>query len=146
MEGSGCYWPMAPTLDTETLIWAAGVKCNPVPGLPEHVYGKANRLFGRRVHNRLQGFENIFVIGDQALMKTKGLSRRPSTSSYRGHSAGQAPGQEPPPTATGKPFETIPLSKQRGRWLPLAATGPWPTCRASISTAFSPGYCGCSFT
>ncbi len=58
------------TLDTETLIWAAGVKCNPVPGLPDHVYGKANRLLVDE-YNRLQGFENIFVIGDQALMKTK---------------------------------------------------------------------------
>lgn len=58
------------TLETETLIWAAGVKCNPLPGLPEGVYGKGNRLLVDE-YNRLVGYENIFVIGDQAMMKTK---------------------------------------------------------------------------
>lgn len=54
-------------IETETMIWAAGIKAHTVEGLPEQAMGKGNRL---RVDefNRLQGSEDIFVLGDQALM------------------------------------------------------------------------------
>jgi len=55
-------------LITRTVIWAAGVKGNPVGGLKSEVLGPANRI---RVDefNRVKGYENIFAIGDVATME-----------------------------------------------------------------------------
>ncbi|MEY3405048.1 MAG: hypothetical protein RL161_478, partial [Bacteroidota bacterium] len=55
-------------LITRTVIWAAGVKGNPVGGLKSEVLGPANRI---RVDefNRVKGYENIFAIGDVAIME-----------------------------------------------------------------------------
>jgi NADH:ubiquinone reductase (H+-translocating) len=55
-------------LITKTLIWAAGVKGNPVAGLPASSLGKASRL-NVDEFNRVKGYENIFAIGDVALME-----------------------------------------------------------------------------
>ncbi len=53
------------TLPTRCLLFTAGVDANPVPGLAEAVYGRANRI---RVdeHLRVRGYDNIFAIGDVA--------------------------------------------------------------------------------
>ena len=55
-------------LVTKTLVWAAGVKGNPVTGLTAESIGRSSRL---RVDafNRVKGYENIFAIGDVALME-----------------------------------------------------------------------------
>lgn len=55
-------------LVSRTLIWAAGVKGNPVAGLTAESVGRSSRL---RVDafNRVRGYENIFAIGDVALME-----------------------------------------------------------------------------
>lgn len=55
-------------LISKTLIWAAGVKGNPVAGLTAEAVGKASRI---RVDefNRVEGYDNIFAIGDVALME-----------------------------------------------------------------------------
>ncbi len=55
-------------LVSKTLIWAAGVKGNPVAGLTAESLGRSSRL---RVDafNRVKGYENIFAIGDVALME-----------------------------------------------------------------------------
>lgn len=55
-------------LITRTMIWAAGVKGNPIPGLKEKCLTKGNRL---RVdeYNRVKEYNNIFAIGDVALME-----------------------------------------------------------------------------
>ncbi len=55
------------TLRTNNLIWAAGVKANPVAGLPADVIGRGNRIIVNR-YNQVQGFTDIFAIGDVALM------------------------------------------------------------------------------
>ena len=55
-------------LTSKTLIWAAGVKGNPVHGLPVESIGRSSRL-GVDAFNRVKGFENIFAIGDVALME-----------------------------------------------------------------------------
>lgn len=54
-------------LFTETLIWAAGVRGNEVPGLQPDLFGKGSRLVVDEF-NHLKGYEDIFVIGDLALM------------------------------------------------------------------------------
>jgi NADH:ubiquinone reductase (H+-translocating) len=59
------------SLVTRTLIWAAGVTCDPVPGLDASVYGRGKRIT-TDVHNRVKGYENIFAIGDVALTATEG--------------------------------------------------------------------------
>jgi NADH dehydrogenase len=55
-------------LITKTLIWAAGVRGNPVHGLPAETLGRSSRL-KTDAYNRVKGFDNIFAIGDVALME-----------------------------------------------------------------------------
>jgi NADH dehydrogenase len=55
-------------LISKTLIWAAGVKGNPVAGLNADSLGKATRLKTDEF-NRVKGYQNIFAIGDVALLE-----------------------------------------------------------------------------
>jgi NADH dehydrogenase len=54
---------------TKTVIWAAGVTGNKINGLPESFYVASNRLKVNRI-NKIEGSENIFALGDIALMET----------------------------------------------------------------------------
>jgi NADH:ubiquinone reductase (H+-translocating) len=54
-------------LISRTLIWAAGVSCDPIPGIRKESVAKGGRLLVD-AHNRVQGYENIFAIGDIATM------------------------------------------------------------------------------
>ncbi|MFD1468978.1 NAD(P)/FAD-dependent oxidoreductase [Hymenobacter caeli] len=56
-------------LITRTLIWAAGVTGAPVAGLGPACLGPGNR-YQVDEHNRVAGYDNVFAIGDIALMKT----------------------------------------------------------------------------
>jgi NADH dehydrogenase len=55
------------TLRTNNLIWAAGVKASPLAGLPATVLGRGGRIIVNR-YNQVQGFTDVFAIGDVALM------------------------------------------------------------------------------
>ena len=55
------------TLRTNNVIWAAGVRANPLDGLPPEVIGRGNRVQVNR-YNQVQGFTDVFAIGDVALM------------------------------------------------------------------------------
>ena len=55
-------------LITSTLIWAAGVKGNPIAGLQPEVITRNGRIKVDEF-NRVMGHENIFAIGDAALME-----------------------------------------------------------------------------
>ncbi|GAB3691246.1 NAD(P)/FAD-dependent oxidoreductase [Spirosoma flavus] len=55
------------TLRTNNLIWAAGVKANPLAGLPPEVIGRGGRVTVNR-YSQVQGFTDIFAIGDVAMM------------------------------------------------------------------------------
>lgn len=55
-------------LITRTLIWAAGVKGHPVNGLNPEVITRNGRIMVDEF-NRVKGYENIFAIGDAALME-----------------------------------------------------------------------------
>ena len=58
-------------LETETLIWAAGVTGNPIHGLTANsLIEKANRYRVNR-YNQVEGYNNIFALGDIALMETE---------------------------------------------------------------------------
>ncbi len=57
------------TLATDTLIWAAGIKGNPVHGLGTDIIGRGGRL-KVDAHNLMENQSNIYAIGDIALMTT----------------------------------------------------------------------------
>lgn len=54
-------------VSSANVFWVAGVKANSIAGMPAEAYGPGNRL---RVdaYNRVYGSENIFSLGDTALM------------------------------------------------------------------------------
>ena len=58
------------TLNAHTLIWAAGVQGRNAEGIGEHAVGKGNRLLVD-THNKLYGYDQIFAVGDVALMQTE---------------------------------------------------------------------------
>ncbi|HEY9006463.1 NAD(P)/FAD-dependent oxidoreductase [Ohtaekwangia sp.] len=55
-------------LITRTMIWAAGVKGQLIQGIAAESLGRGAR-FKTDVYNRVKGYENIFAIGDVALME-----------------------------------------------------------------------------
>ena len=55
-------------LISRTVIWAAGVMGNPVPGLDSSCISRGNRLLTDR-YSRVKGYDNIFAIGDVAQME-----------------------------------------------------------------------------
>ncbi len=55
----------------ETLIWTAGVKGEPMPGMPVETLGRGNRIIVDKF-NRVKGYEDsVMAIGDIALMMTE---------------------------------------------------------------------------
>lgn len=56
-------------VESQNLIWTAGVRGQKINGLSEDDYGKANRLEVDR-YNKLKSYENIFAIGDSSIMLT----------------------------------------------------------------------------
>ena len=58
------------TIATDTLIWAAGIKGNPVHGLGTDIIGRGGRL-KVNTHNLVENHDNIYAIGDIALMSTE---------------------------------------------------------------------------
>lgn len=63
------YFKDGGTIQTETLIWTAGVTARVFEGIPEESYGRGNRLLVNE-YNKVQGIENIYAIGDTSLQKT----------------------------------------------------------------------------
>ncbi|WP_423128312.1 NAD(P)/FAD-dependent oxidoreductase [Gaoshiqia sp. Z1-71] len=55
---------------TETLIWAAGVKGQIPDGIKPDAVARGNRLMVNR-YNQVAGFDDLFAIGDVALMTTE---------------------------------------------------------------------------
>lgn len=60
-DGTREYW--------ETVIWTAGVKGEPMPGLPTEVVGRGGRIIVDE-YNRVKGLESVMAVGDIALMQT----------------------------------------------------------------------------
>jgi NADH dehydrogenase len=57
------------TLQSRFLIWAAGVQGAGIPGLPDAVKARGNRIAVNEF-SQVNGFENVFAIGDIASMQT----------------------------------------------------------------------------
>ncbi len=58
------------TIQSHTLIWAAGVMGNVPGGIPKELMVRGNRIKVDQF-NRLEGTENVFAIGDIAYMENK---------------------------------------------------------------------------
>lgn len=56
------------TIPAKTLIWVSGVTSEHIDGLPDETIGHAGRMLVNEC-NQLQGFSNIFVIGDICLQQ-----------------------------------------------------------------------------
>lgn len=59
------------SIPTRTLIWVSGVTGKQIEGIPEGVYGRGNRIQCNGF-NQVEGFKNIFAIGDICLQTEKG--------------------------------------------------------------------------
>ncbi|MDD4384633.1 MAG: NAD(P)/FAD-dependent oxidoreductase [Bacteroidales bacterium] len=57
------------SINTKTVIWAAGVMPNQIKGLPANVYTRTKRMAVDRI-NRVADSKNIFAVGDIAYMET----------------------------------------------------------------------------
>ncbi len=57
------------SIATSTVIWAAGVKGNVPAGIDPSLVVRGNRIKVDR-HNRIESFENVYVLGDLAYMET----------------------------------------------------------------------------
>ncbi len=57
------------TIETENLIWAAGVTAQVFEGIPPECYGRGRRL-KTDDYNKTEGFENIYAIGDTCIQTT----------------------------------------------------------------------------
>lgn len=66
-DGRLVYMVDGSTIRTNNLVWAAGVKANPLNGLPTEATGRGGRLLVNRF-SQVQGFTDIFAVGDIALM------------------------------------------------------------------------------
>jgi NADH dehydrogenase len=67
-DGYEVHFNTGEALLCRTLIWAAGVKASPVSGLSPDSIGGAGRIKVDEF-NRVIGYENIFAIGDVALVE-----------------------------------------------------------------------------
>jgi NADH:ubiquinone reductase (H+-translocating) len=55
------------SIKAKKVIWAAGIVGNPTKGIPETAFGSGRRLKVDR-QNRVEGHQNVFALGDIALM------------------------------------------------------------------------------
>jgi len=66
-DGKYAYTNTGDRLRTNNLIWAAGVKANGLEGIPTTALGRGGRVKVNRF-NQVEGFDNVFAVGDVALM------------------------------------------------------------------------------
>jgi NADH dehydrogenase len=66
-DGSTVTLSTGETIPSRTVLWAAGVQVPEIPGLINAEKGRGGRLAVDR-HNRLNGQDNIYVVGDMAFM------------------------------------------------------------------------------
>lgn len=62
-------------LQSETLIWAAGVTGRPVKGLDAKVIMEHSNRYKVNRYNQVEGYNSIFALGDIALMETEAFPK-----------------------------------------------------------------------
>jgi NADH dehydrogenase len=71
MNYNGTYLDLSDgsKLSSKTVIWAAGIKTHYIKGFSEDTIGKQGRFIVDR-YNRIRAYDDIFALGDNALMST----------------------------------------------------------------------------
>ncbi|PRY09958.1 NADH dehydrogenase [Pontibacter ummariensis] len=92
------------TLITRTLIWAAGVTGNPIPGIRKESLLRGNQL-KVDVYNRVDGYDNVFAIGDIAAMLTEEHPRGYPMLAQPALQQGRLLGKNLKSLIVGKPLE-----------------------------------------
>lgn len=73
-EDGQVFFGQGQHIHAETLIWAAGVMGTALPGLQEAAVAKNQRI-NVNPWNKVEGYENVFAIGDAAQMVTEDTPR-----------------------------------------------------------------------
>ncbi|MCI4666983.1 MAG: NAD(P)/FAD-dependent oxidoreductase [Bacteroidia bacterium] len=73
-DGSVVETKSGEKIDASTVIWAAGVQGAAIDGLEEAIEQRPNRLKVDK-YNRVEGYEDVFAVGDIALMQTEEYER-----------------------------------------------------------------------
>jgi NADH dehydrogenase len=68
-DGENLTLSSGETIKSATVIWAAGVTGRETRGIPAESIARGNRIIVNR-QNKVQGFDNIFAVGDIAYMET----------------------------------------------------------------------------
>ena len=68
-DGKQVFLADGKTIPTNTVIWAAGIRGNVPEGIDKSLVVRGNRIKVDR-YNRVQGFENVYALGDLAYMET----------------------------------------------------------------------------
>lgn len=68
-DGDTVTFKNGETIPTQTLIWAAGVAGATIEGLPAESVEKGRYLVDE--YNRIKGVDNVYAVGDVALMKSE---------------------------------------------------------------------------
>lgn len=68
-DGKTAFLSNETEIPTYNLIWSAGVTANTIEGLEKANYQRGNRIKVNR-YNKVEGYDNIFAIGDIAYMET----------------------------------------------------------------------------
>ena len=66
-DGQYVYFADGSKIRTNNLVWAAGVKANSIEGINPSIIMRGGRMKVNR-YNQVDGYENIFALGDVALM------------------------------------------------------------------------------
>ena len=68
-DGEYAYTSTDEKIRTNNVVWAAGVKANAITGFSSEIFGRGGRIKVNEF-NQVEGFKNIFALGDLALMTT----------------------------------------------------------------------------
>jgi NADH dehydrogenase len=68
-DGEYAYSSTDEKIRTNNVVWAAGVKANAITGFSSEIFGRGGRIKVNEF-NQVEGFKNIFALGDLALMTT----------------------------------------------------------------------------
>lgn len=66
-DGKYAYTSTGEQIRTNNVVWAAGIKGNSIEGFAPEIYGRGSRIKVNQF-NQVDGYENIFAVGDIALM------------------------------------------------------------------------------
>lgn len=69
-NGNIAFTNQGEEIQTYNVVWAAGVLSNSLEGFPAEVYGRGRRLKVNEF-NQLIGYDDIFALGDMAMMATE---------------------------------------------------------------------------